>query len=120
LANAAVMVRALWTGGGLALLTLFGLGAAALVGRRVWARCAGRPVPAVRLMAPARWTALTAAAGLAANLAANLISGNPDRNYMMTFVPLAAWPVGWLMAKAVQGLRAGFAIWVETEHSRIF
>jgi hypothetical protein len=39
------------------------------------------------------------ALGLVANLAANLVSGNPDPNYLMTFVPLLAAPYAWLFGQ---------------------
>jgi hypothetical protein len=89
---------------------LFGLGAIALVIRRWWRQVEGRDVRAVALMTPVRWTVLVCAAGLAANWAANRVSGNADPNYMMSFVPLMAWPVAWLMTKAVQGLSGGLAV----------
>jgi hypothetical protein len=91
-------------------LGLFGLGVAGLVVRRFWRQVEGGDTRAVALTAPVRWTALVCAAGLAANWLANRVSGNPDPNYMMSFVPLMAWPVAWLIAKAVQGLNQGLGL----------
>ncbi|MDR1441559.1 MAG: hypothetical protein LBJ02_04095 [Bifidobacteriaceae bacterium] len=106
LANAGVMLSGLRPGGGLVILALFLAGAAALVIRRVNYAWAGRDPRPVRLMAPQRYLVMVTAVGLVANLAANLISGNPDPNYMMTFVPLLAWPAAWLMTKCIRALEA--------------
>jgi hypothetical protein len=106
--NATIMLARLTPGGGVAILGLFAVGAAALVIRRVRRSISGLDGGPVRLMAPERFIVLVTTVGLAANFVANLISGNPDPNYMMTFVPLLAWPSAWLIAKAVQGLRVAF------------
>ncbi|MDR2379864.1 MAG: hypothetical protein LBE08_01585, partial [Bifidobacteriaceae bacterium] len=106
LTNAIEMIAYLRTSGTLVLVGLFCLAVVGLVGRRVWVFVAGMDPQPVRLGAPQRWIALVGAAGWAANLAANLVSGNPDPNYMMTFVPLLAWPIAYLMAKAVRVARA--------------